>query len=167
MKTVVLGYHNIGCAGIKALLDHGFDISAVFTHTDDPNENLWFDSVAELASSNGLQVFAPDNINHPLWVERLKKLDPDIIFSFYYRSMVGNEILAIPRYHCLNLHGSLLPKYRGRCPVNWALANGEKETGGGRESGSDSWKAYMRRQTNTINYGKDVPLAQGIKFDFD
>jgi len=129
MKTVVLGYHNIGCAGIKALLDHGFDISAVFTHTDDPNENLWFDSVAELASSNGLQVFAPDDINHPLWVERLKKLDPDIIFSFYYRSMVGNEILAIPRYHCLNLHGSLLPKYRGRCPVNWALANGEKETG--------------------------------------
>lgn len=129
MKTVVLAYHNIGCEGIKALLHFGFDVQAVFTHTDDPNENLWFDSVAEYASSEGLQVFAPDNINHPLWVERIRKLKPDIIFSFYYRSLVGKEILAIPGHGCLNLHGSLLPKYRGRCPVNWVLLNGEKQTG--------------------------------------
>jgi UDP-4-amino-4-deoxy-L-arabinose formyltransferase/UDP-glucuronic acid dehydrogenase (UDP-4-keto-hexauronic acid decarboxylating) len=129
MKTVVLAYHNIGCAGIESLLDHGFDIQAVFTHQDDQNENLWFDSVAELAAENGLQVFAPDNINHPLWVERIRELAPDILFSFYYRSMVGPEILDIPKNGCLNLHGSLLPKYRGRCPVNWALVNGEQETG--------------------------------------
>ncbi|HID68926.1 MAG TPA: hypothetical protein EYP35_00345 [Desulfobacterales bacterium] len=129
MKTVVLAFHNIGCEGIKALLHFGFDVQAVFTHTDDPNENLWFDSVAEYASSEGLQVFAPDNINHPLWVERIRKLKPDIIFSFYYRSLVGKEILAIPGHGCLNLHGSLLPKYRGRCPVNWVLLNGEKQTG--------------------------------------
>ncbi len=129
MKTVVLAYHNIGCIGIKALLDHGFDIQAVFTHQDNPQENLWFDSVAELAAENGLQVFAPDNINHPLWVDRIRELAPDIIFSFYYRSMVGPEILQIPANGCLNLHGSLLPKYRGRCPVNWALVNGEDETG--------------------------------------
>ncbi|RUM44079.1 MAG: bifunctional UDP-glucuronic acid oxidase/UDP-4-amino-4-deoxy-L-arabinose formyltransferase [Desulfocapsa sp.] len=129
MKTVVLAYHNIGCTGISALLEQGFDIQAVFTHQDDPNENLWFDSVAELAAANNLQVFAPDNINHPLWVERIRKLQPDIIFSFYYRAMVGAEILAIPQKGCLNLHGSLLPKYRGRCPVNWVLVNGETETG--------------------------------------
>lgn len=129
MKTVVLAYHTIGCVGIEALLDHGFDIQAVFTHQDDPNENQWFGSVAELAAENGLQIFAPDNINHPLWVDRIRELAPDIIFSFYYRSMVGPEILAIPKNGCLNLHGSLLPKYRGRCPVNWVLVNGEKETG--------------------------------------
>ncbi len=129
MKTVVLAYHNIGCTGIAALLEQGFDIQAVFTHQDDPNESLWFDSVAEVAAAHNLKVFAPDNINHPLWVERIRKMQPDIIFSFYYRSIVGPEILKIPARGCLNLHGSLLPKYRGRCPVNWALVNGEEETG--------------------------------------
>lgn len=129
MKAVVLAYHNIGCTGIQALLDHGFDIQAVFTHKNDPNENLWFGSVTETAAEIGLPVFAPDDINHPLWVERLRTFAPDIIFSFYYRSMIGKEILEIPSRGCLNLHGSLLPRYRGRCPVNWVLINGESETG--------------------------------------
>ncbi|RJX29692.1 MAG: bifunctional UDP-4-amino-4-deoxy-L-arabinose formyltransferase/UDP-glucuronic acid oxidase ArnA [Desulfurivibrio sp.] len=129
MKAIVLAYHNIGCAGIRALLANGFDIQAVFTHPDDPKENQWFESVAELAAEKNLTVFAPENINHPLWVERLSEFAPDIIFSFYYRNMVGQEILAIPPAGCLNLHGSLLPVYRGRCPVNWALIHGEKETG--------------------------------------
>jgi UDP-4-amino-4-deoxy-L-arabinose formyltransferase/UDP-glucuronic acid dehydrogenase (UDP-4-keto-hexauronic acid decarboxylating) len=129
MKAVVLAYHNIGCAGVRALLRAGLDIEAVFTHPDDPNENTWFDSVAELAAINDIPVFNPADINHPLWVERIKEMEPDIIFSFYYRNMVGQNILDIPSLGCLNLHGSLLPRYRGRCPVNWALINGEKETG--------------------------------------
>jgi len=129
MKTVVLAYHNVGCAGIEALLRNGFEISAVFTHKDDPQENTWFDSVAELAASKGIPVFAPEDINHPLWVRKVKALSPDIIFSFYYRKMVKQPILDIPPAGCLNLHGSLLPSYRGRCPVNWVLVNGEKETG--------------------------------------
>ncbi len=129
MKTIVLAYHNIGCVGIKALIAHGFDIQAVFTHQDAPEENHWFDSVAELAAEQGLPVFAPENINHPLWLARIREMAPDIIFSFYYRNMVGPELLALPRAGCLNLHGSLLPRYRGRCPVNWVLVNGEAETG--------------------------------------
>lgn len=129
MKAVVLAYHNIGCAGIRALLAQGFDIEAVFTHPDDPNENTWFSSVAELAASKDIPVYNPVDINHPLWVERIREMKPDIIFSFYYRSMVGQHILDIPSLGCLNLHGSLLPQYRGRCPVNWALIHGEKETG--------------------------------------
>ena len=129
MKAIVLAYHNIGCTGIKALLSHGYEIQAVFTHKDDPAENIWFDSVAELAAANNIPVYAPENINHPLWVDRIRKLAPDIIFSFYYRDMVGKQILGIPEAGCLNLHGSLLPRYRGRCPVNWVLLNGEKETG--------------------------------------
>jgi len=129
MKAIVLGYHSIGCVGIEALLRNGFQIAAVFTHKDDPRENVWFDSVAELAASRGIPVFAPDDINHPLWVKRIKEFAPDIIFSFYYRNMVKPPILDIPPAGCLNLHGSLLPKYRGRCPINWVLVNGEKETG--------------------------------------
>jgi len=129
LKTIVLAYHNIGCIGIKALLAHGFDIQAVFTHPDDPNENLWFDSVAELAATNGLPVYAPEDINHPLWVERIREMGPDILFSFYHRDMVDREILDIPKAGCFNLHGALLPRYRGRCPVNWVLINGEKKTG--------------------------------------
>ena len=129
MKAIVLAYHNIGCAGIEALLRNGFEIQAVFTHKDDPGENIWFDSVAELAASRDIPVFAPEDINHPMWVQKIRELKPDIVISFYYRNMVGSAILEIPPAGCLNLHGSLLPRYRGRCPINWVLVNGEKKTG--------------------------------------
>jgi methionyl-tRNA formyltransferase len=122
MRAVVLAYHNMGCAGVEA-------IAAIFTHPDDPNENLWFGSVAELAASKGIPVHAPQDINHPMWVERIRQMKPDILFSFYYRNMVGKELLAVPPRGCLNLHGSLLPRYRGRSPINWVLVNGETETG--------------------------------------
>ena len=85
MKAVVLAYHDIGCVGIEALLSNGIEIAAVFTHVDDPQENLWFHSVAELAAARGIPVFAPEDINHPLWVRRIKDMAPDILFSFYYR----------------------------------------------------------------------------------
>lgn len=129
MKVVVFAYHNIGCEGIKALLRHGFDISCVFTHVDNPDENIWFDSAAALAAARGIEVAAPEDPNHPLWVARVRMMKPDFIFSFYYRKMLGRELLAIPKKGAFNLHGSLLPKYRGRCPINWAVINGEKETG--------------------------------------
>lgn len=129
MKAIVLAYHNIGCAGIEALLRNCFEIVAVFTHTDDPREDIWFNSVAEIAASHNIPVYAPDDINHPLWVRKIEEFGPDIIFSFYYRSLVGYPILQIPPAGCLNLHGSLLPKYRGRCPINWVLVNCEEETG--------------------------------------
>jgi len=129
MKAIVLAYNNIGCIGISSLLDHQIEITAVFTHKDDPNENIWFPSVAELSAANNIPVYAPENINHPIWVEKIRELKPDIIFSFYYRNMVSAEILEIPPQGCLNLHGSLLPRYRGRCPVNWVLVEGEKESG--------------------------------------
>lgn len=129
MKTVVFAYHSIGCAGIEALLKHGYEIQAVFTHRDDPGENIWFPSVAELAAARGIPVYAPDSAGHPLWIERIRKLEPEIIFSFYYRRLLSKKILEIPPKGALNLHGSLLPAYRGRCPINWVLVRGEKETG--------------------------------------
>ena len=129
MKAIVLAYHNVGCAGLQALLRHGVEVAAVFTHRDDPHENVWFQSVAELAAQEGISVYAPDDINHPLWAEKIRQMAPDILFSFYYRNLVRPLILDIPAQGCLNLHGSLLPKYRGRSPVNWVLVNGETETG--------------------------------------
>ena len=124
MKAVVLAYHNIGCTGIEALLRNGFTISAVFTHKDDPSENIWFDSVAELAASRNIPAFAPEDINHPMWVQKIREFAPDIIFSFYYRKIVGSSILEIPAAGCLNLHAALLPKYRGRAPINCVIIKG-------------------------------------------
>lgn len=129
MRTIVFAYHDIGCEGIESLLENGFDIAAVFTHADAENENIWFKSVAELAARKNLQVFAPKDVNHPLWVQRIRELEPDILFSFYYRNLISSEILALPSAGCLNLHGSLLPKYRGCAPANWAILNGETESG--------------------------------------
>jgi len=129
MKCVVLAYHSMGCAAIGELLDAGFEIQAVFTHRDKAGENIWFDSVAEFAGSRGIPVYAPESINHPVWVNRIRAMAPDLIFSAYYRDIVKQEILDIPRCGAVNLHGSLLPKYRGRVPINWAIINGETETG--------------------------------------
>ena len=129
MKTIVFAYHSIGCVGIEALIEAGFEILAVFTHPDDPKETIWFDSVADLAVARGIPVHAPEDVNHPLWVERIRNLEPDAIFSFYYRKLLGRPILDVPPAGAFNLHGSLLPAYRGRCPVNWVLLNGETRTG--------------------------------------
>jgi len=129
MKTIVLAYHNIGCVGIRALLDNGFEIAAVFTYEDDPEENIWFESVVQLCKEKSLPYYFAKDINAPQWVNFIKTIAPDIVFSFYYRDMVGKEILSLPPLGCLNLHGSFLPKYRGRCPINWAVIQGETETG--------------------------------------
>lgn len=129
MKTIVFAYHDMGCAGIEALLEAGFDICAIFTHPDRASENHFFGSVARLAAEQGIPVFAPDDVNHALWVERIQKMAPDMIFSFYYRALLSEKILATARLGAYNLHGSLLPTYRGRAPLNWVLVNGERETG--------------------------------------
>ena len=128
-KAVVFAYHDIGCAGIEALLSAGYDIAAVFTHADDPKENNFYGSVAQLCARNGIPVHAPEDANHPLWIERIAKLNPEYIFSFYYRNLLSDPLLATARKGAFNLHGSLLPKYRGRAPANWVLVNGETETG--------------------------------------
>ncbi len=129
MKTVVFAYHNIGVIGLEALVQKKFDIRAVFSHLDDPGENIWFGSVAEWAKKNQLPVFCPQNVNTPEWIEVIRKISPEVIFSFYYRNLLSRDILMIPSAGSLNLHGSLLPAYRGRCPVNWVLVKGEQRTG--------------------------------------
>jgi UDP-4-amino-4-deoxy-L-arabinose formyltransferase/UDP-glucuronic acid dehydrogenase (UDP-4-keto-hexauronic acid decarboxylating) len=129
MKAVVFAYNNMGFCGLEALMRNGFDIQAIFTHTDDAQENIFFKSCARLAAQNNIPVFAPQNVNHPLWVEKIAELKPDVLFSFYYRKLLGTEILDLASAGAYNLHGSLLPHYRGRAPLNWVLVNGETETG--------------------------------------
>jgi UDP-4-amino-4-deoxy-L-arabinose formyltransferase / UDP-glucuronic acid dehydrogenase (UDP-4-keto-hexauronic acid decarboxylating) len=128
-KAVVFAYHDIGCTGIEALLNAGYDIAAVFTHADDPKENTFYGSVAQLCARKGIPVHAPEDANHPLWIERIAKLSPDYIFSFYYRNLLSDALLATAGKGAFNLHGSLLPSYRGRAPANWVLVKGETETG--------------------------------------
>lgn len=129
MKAVVFAYHDMGCVGVQALLDAGFDIAAIFTHADNAQENAFFGSVARLAAERGIPVYAPDDVNHPLWVDRITEIKPEVIFSFYYRNLLGEAILNSARIGAFNLHGSLLPAYRGRAPLNWVLVNGETQTG--------------------------------------
>ncbi|AZI85780.1 bifunctional UDP-4-amino-4-deoxy-L-arabinose formyltransferase/UDP-glucuronic acid oxidase ArnA [Kosakonia sp. CCTCC M2018092] len=129
MKAVVFAYHDMGCVGVQALLDAGFDIAAIFTHADNAQENAFFGSVARLAAERGIPVYAPDDVNHPLWVDRITEMKPEVIFSFYYRNLLGEAILNSARIGAFNLHGSLLPAYRGRAPLNWVLVNGETQTG--------------------------------------
>lgn len=129
MKAVVFAYHDMGCAGIQSLLECGYEIAAIFTHADNPGENHFFGSVARLAAERGIPVWAPEEINHPLWIERIREMQPDMLFSFYYRHLLSDEILSLATKGAFNLHGSLLPKYRGRAPLNWVLVNGESETG--------------------------------------
>jgi len=85
--------------------------------------------VAGLAQDYDIPVHTPETVSTPDWIERLQSWAPDLILSFYYRNMIPEEILAIPRLGAFNMHGSLLPKYRGRAPINWAVLQGEKQTG--------------------------------------
>jgi methionyl-tRNA formyltransferase len=129
MRTVVFAYHNMGIVGLDALRRAGYEIAALFSHEDDPNENCWFGSVKEWGSRHGIPVECPADINTTDWGKRIASLRPEMIFSFYYRHMIREELLQIPPKGAYNLHGSLLPAYRGRCPANWVLVNGETKTG--------------------------------------
>ena len=114
---------------MKVLLDAGVRIPLVVTHIDNPNETIWFESVAQLAAANNIAVATPDDPNTPAFIERIDALKPDFLFSFYYRMMLKTALLATATRGAFNMHGSLLPKYRGRVPVNWAIIKGETETG--------------------------------------
>ena len=129
MRSVVFAYQDVGYVCLEALLDMGAEVSAVFTHDDAPGEEIWFRSVRALAERHGLPVFTPSKLDQGEWIERLQQWAPDFLFSFYYRNLLPAAVLDTASRAALNLHGSLLPRYRGRCPVNWVLIHGESETG--------------------------------------
>jgi methionyl-tRNA formyltransferase len=128
-RAVVFGYSEVGHRCLQALLDHGVEVPLVFTHPDQAGEQRWFGSVAELAVSRGVRAVTPTQPAAPEWLAEVRELAPDYILACYYRSLLPSPLLTLARWGALNMHGSLLPHYRGRAPVNWAIANGETQTG--------------------------------------
>ena len=128
-RAVVFAYSEVGVRCVSELLAQGVDIALLFSHADDPAESQWFGSVKALAKQHGLRLETPDDPNTPQWVREGERLAPDFLFSFYYRYLLKAPWLAVPARGALNLHGSLLPKYRGRAPVHWAILKGETTTG--------------------------------------
>ncbi len=126
-RAVVFAYHDVGVRCLGALLAAGVEVPLVVTHRDDPGENLWFASVREFYSKRGLRTLLDPSVEE---IEaELRRIRPDFLFSFYYRRMLPPTVLALAQRGAYNMHGSLLPRYRGRAPVNWAILKGEKETG--------------------------------------
>ena len=128
-SAVVFAYSEVGQRCLQVLLDHGVRVPLVFTHEDQAGEQRWFGSVGDLARAHGLRTVTPAQPADPPWLEAVRDAAPDYLLAFYYRSMLPPQLLALPRWGALNMHGSLLPHYRGRAPVNWAIANGETRTG--------------------------------------
>ena len=128
-RAVVFAYSEVGVRCVRELMAQGMEIPLLFTHADDPGETQWFGSVRQLAEARGLRVETPETPNTPEWIAEGRAANPDFLFSFYYRYMLSSAWLEVPRRGALNMHGSLLPKYRGRAPVHWAILNGEPATG--------------------------------------
>jgi methionyl-tRNA formyltransferase len=127
-RVVVCAYHNVGYRCLEELLRQGADIRLIFTHEDSPSEEIWFRSVRELAEQHGIP-YVTSEINTPENMARVREIAPAFLLSFYYRNMIMPEVLSLASRGAFNLHGSYLPRYRGRVPVNWAVINGETETG--------------------------------------
>jgi methionyl-tRNA formyltransferase len=127
-RCVLFAYHEMGFACLEALIAMGAPISALFTHRDAPGEEIWWRSCADLARTNSIAVHTPEKISAEE-IAQIAALRPAVIYSFFYRNLLPSELLALAPRGAYNLHGSLLPKYRGRAPVNWMLANGEREAG--------------------------------------
>ncbi len=127
-RIAVFAYSEVGSACLEDLIRDGANVAVVYTHEDDPKEEIWFRSVKQTALDSSIEVRAPSKIDADE-INRLREIAPDLIFSFYYRAMIPKEVLDIPKLGAYNIHGALLPKYRGRACINWAVINGEKETG--------------------------------------
>jgi len=128
-RVLFFGYSEVGYATLELLLTRGVTVAGVFTHTDDGHETQWFRSVPKLAAERGLPVFTPESFKDPVWEEKIHALRPDLILSMYYRNMIPTRLLNLAPLGAFNMHGSYLPRYRGRAPLNWAIINGEDHTG--------------------------------------
>ncbi len=129
-RVLIFAYSNVGHDCLDLLLRRGVRPVGLFTHADDPSETRWFRSVADLATSHGISFLTPERLPPADWLPRfLHEFRPDLIFSFYYRRMIPTALLDTARLGAFNMHGSLLPKYRGKAPVNWAVLRGETRTG--------------------------------------
>jgi methionyl-tRNA formyltransferase len=128
-SILFFGYSEVGFTCLDLLISRGDNVIGLITHEDNPDEKIWFKTPAIAARENGIPVHTPDSVNTPDWISRIADMKPDLILSVYYRHMIGQEILDLPALGAFNMHGSLLPKFRGRAPINWAILHGETHIG--------------------------------------
>ena len=132
MRILFMGTPDIAAASLQAILDAGHEVCGVFTREDKPvgrKQTLTAPPVKELALRRGLPVFQPRTLRDEEAQQAIRRLDPQLIVVVAYGRILPPEVLAVPAFGCINLHVSLLPKYRGAAPVQWAVINGEAETG--------------------------------------
>jgi methionyl-tRNA formyltransferase len=128
-RILFCGYSEVGSTCLDLLLERGDHVVALITHEDNPHEKIWFKTPAAAAREHGVPVYTPEKLTTPEWLERLAALRPDLILSVYYRNMISMKVLGLAPLGAFNMHGSLLPKYRGRAPINWAVLHGEPRIG--------------------------------------
>jgi methionyl-tRNA formyltransferase len=119
-RCVLFAYHEMGYACLEELLRMEAPVAALFTHADAREEEIWWRSCADLASANSIPVYVPERLEEP-HIDAIRLFEPAVIYSFYYRNLLPDSLLKLAPRGAYNLHGSLLPKYRGRAPVNWML----------------------------------------------
>jgi methionyl-tRNA formyltransferase len=128
-RILFFGYSEVGHDCLSLLLERKDNVVALITHEDSPGEKIWFKTPAAAAKAAGIPVHAPEKAGAPEWLERIAAMRPDLILSVYYRNMIGGKILGLAPLGAFNMHGSLLPRYRGRAPINWAVLHGEPRIG--------------------------------------
>lgn len=164
MKIIFMGTPQFAVPSLKALYKSGYNIDLVITQKDRPRgrgKKLQYTAVKEAALELDLEVYQPDNINSSDSIDIIRKIKPDFVVVAAYGQILGKEILDIPKYGCINVHASLLPKYRGAAPINWAIINGEKETGitiMEMEEGLDSGDMINKSSIEILDYDDYISL---------
>ena len=128
-RILFFGYSEVGHDCLELLLSRGDNVIALLTHEDNPDEKIWFKTPALAARGRGVPVHTPEKVGTPEWLDRIAQMRPDLILSVYYRNMISTKALALAPLGAFNMHGSLLPRYRGRAPINWAVLHGESSIG--------------------------------------
>ena len=128
-RILFFGYSEVGYECLSLLLERGDNVIALITHEDNPNEKIWFKTPAVAAREKGIPIHTPERVGTPEWMEKICAMQPDLILSVYYRNMIGMKVLGMAPLGAFNMHGSLLPRYRGRAPINWAVLHGEPRIG--------------------------------------
>jgi methionyl-tRNA formyltransferase len=128
-RILFFGYSEVGHDCLSLLIERGDNVVALITHEDNPSEKIWFKTPAIAALERQIPVYTPEKAGAPESLERIAAMRPDLILSVYYRNMIGMRILGLAPLGAFNMHGSLLPKYRGRAPINWAVLHGEPRIG--------------------------------------
>ena len=157
MRIVFMGTPDFAAASLQKLLDEGFEVVGVFTQPDKPRGRgmeLAYSPVKELALRAGLPVYQPEKMRDGTALAILEELRPDILAVVAYGRILPDELLALPRYGAVNVHGSLLPKYRGSAPIQWAVLNGDKVTGV-----STMYLAHDM-DTGDIIYTEETPIGE-------